>query len=343
MKSILSSKEAFDAGFRAGLRNLLDGYHELGVYILVLANARFDENTWRTFSGPLQSRFELLSSEMRRHRRWFGLDDAEDDLEVFRRIMEVGFAGIEATEFRSVGPWELQFNQLRGFRPPRMTRAEINGIRAPFDYRRFNFNKPFLRKEIFWQGKLLGRNTALFYNKFPFVQLHTLLVPEPKRELPQFLTIADHEYIWQLVTNLCRTLPRVGFGYNSYGAYASVNHLHFQMFQCEQPLPITLPDWKHNGGALSYPVKSYRFESLPESWEFIDTLHREHRSYNLIYLPGVLYCIPRRRQGSYIQSNWTEGFAWHEMAGAFITSRKNDFLILSPEDLGAELARVRVI
>ncbi|MCB1858005.1 MAG: hypothetical protein KDI63_07025 [Gammaproteobacteria bacterium] len=341
MTSIFSSRVAFEEAFKTGLSDLLAGYNELGVFILVLANARFDHQSWERLAHQLEARYRLLSSDLRRHPRWFGLDDAKDDLQVFRRIMEIGLDGISPPECRRVGPWELQFNQLRGFRPPRMTQVETTGIRAPFDQRRFHFNKPFLRKEIMWQGGLFGRNGAIYYNKFPFVPLHALLVPEPKSRHPQYLQAADHDYIWRLVNSLCRTLPCVGFGYNSFGAFASINHLHFQMFQCQRPLPLTDGCWEHNGGNQPYPVRCRRFGSVDESWRYIDSLHRARSSYNLIYLPDTVYCIPRKSQGSYVHSGWTEGFAWHEMGGSFTTSRKADYLMLTADALSAELARVR--
>ena len=187
------------------------------------------------------------------------LDDAEDDLQVFRRLLAVGFGESLVKVCRRAGPWELQFNPLRSFRPPRMTQKVIPHISAPYDAVGFNFNKPFLRKEILWQGWLCGRDAALFYNKFPFVDLHGLLVPEPRAGLSQLLRQQDNEYLWQLTETLARTLPGVGFGYNSLGACASVNHLHFQMFQRARALPVASPDWRHNGGDREYPLSCWSF------------------------------------------------------------------------------------
>ncbi len=184
----------------------------------------------------------------------------------------------------------------------------------------------------------MGRQSALFYNKFPFVELHGLLVPEHQKGIPQFLTKENHEYIWQLTEQLGEKMPGVGFGYNSYGAYASVNHLHFQMFMRSRPLPVAHTQWRHNGGVADYPVKCGVFRTMSEAWEYIDGLHREQRAYNLAYLPGTLYCTLRPQQGSVAVAPWSSGFAWHEMMGSFSLFDHAAFLRLTEKDLTRALA-----
>jgi len=337
--SPFSSPENFRHNFETGLQELLSGYDELGVYILVLANAGFDPVLWQVLGDKLRRRFLRLAANMREtDRQGLILDDAEDDLSVFRRLLAVGFDGLSATEFRQVGPWELQFNPLRAFRPARMTGKAVTRITAPYDPAGFNFNKPFLRKEILWQGWLCGRNAAVFYNKFPFVEMHGLLVPEPRAGLSQFLRERDNDYLWQLTETLARTLPGVGFGYNSLGAYASVNHLHFQMFQRRRMLPVADPLWQHNGGSLAYPLRCQCFFSSAEAWRLVSELHRRNISYNLIYLPGRIYCLRRLRQGEYSHSPWARGFAWYETAGGFTIFERENFNSIGQQELASELA-----
>lgn len=343
MQSPFSSPEDFRSAFEVGLTRLLNDHDELGVYILVLANACFDPKIWSHLSTPLQIKFAKLSEDfIKRQNSGLVSDDVEDDVEVFRQLLEMKFDYLCATESRLVGPWELQYNQLRSLRPPRATNEQVEGISAPFDRDRFHFAKTFLQKEIFWQGELSGRETALFYNKFPFVELHGLLVPEPSKEYPQFLRREDHDYVWELVNSLEASLPGVGFGYNSYGAYASVNHLHFQMFIREQPLAVAAANWYHNGGLEEYPAVCHRFESAASSWDFIDQLHEKETAYNLIYLPGRLFCLPRPKQGASPSLSWSGGFAWHEMAGEFTAFKRNDFLRLEAAELAQALASASI-
>ena len=275
--------------FERQLDQLLTDYDELGVFILVLANAGYDAVIWDDLHKHLEEKYDYLMQSIREHdEKGLVLDDAEDDLMVFRKLMALGFENLKPTRFRNVGHWELQFNRLRSFRPPRMTQAVAEGISAPFNPEGFHFNKPFLRKETFWHGGLEGREISLLYNKFPFVDMHGLLVPEPHAERPQLLTQKDNEYLWSVSETLGGYLPGAGFGYNSYGAGASVNHLHFQMFLREQPLPVADPCWQHNGGDEAYAANCYRFDDAASAWQMIETLHRQEVSYNLVYLPGVV-------------------------------------------------------
>ena len=290
---------------------------------------------------PLRIKFDRLCEEIQANEACgHVLDDADDDLQVFRQLMAMGISRLQHTEFKFLRRWELQFNPLRALRPPRMTGAPVQGISAPFNPDGFNFNRPYLRKEILWAGSLAGRHTALFYNKFPFVDLHGLLVPEPRREQPQLLNEEDHNYVWELTQELASTLPDVGFGYNSYGAFASVNHLHFQMFQRDHALPIANPQWRHNGGALAYPATCFRFSAAGPAWRFIAELHRREISYNLIYLPNRLYCLPRLKQDAYQQPAWTGGFAWYEMAGGYTTYSAEDFEAVDSTDIEAALKQL---
>ena len=340
-----SSTENFRNAFESGLKSLLHEYDELGVYILVLANATFDRLIWDQLAMPLERKFAQLVVDYKKRNLsplMLDPDDSKDDLEVFRQLLAIRFDQLSTTELRHCGHWELQFNQLRSFRPPRMSGKKIEGISAPFDQDGFHFNKPFLRKEIFWRGWLSGRNSVLLYNKFPFVELHGILVPEPKERRSQLLQRDDNEYLWRVTETLAKTLPGMGFGYNSYGAFASVNHLHFQMFIRENPLPISRQEWKHNGGVEPYPAACHCFDNADSTWRYISKLHESQIPYNLIYLPGKVYCLPRLSQGEYPNPDWTRGFAWYEMAGGFTTFSRDNYRNLNGGTLQQELAAVSV-
>jgi hypothetical protein len=316
-------------------------YPGLGSYILVHANACFDREIYQILREELTHRFERLAGYCREAlSEGQSLGGAEDDQLVFLKLMAIGFEDIRATEFRQAGKWELQFNHVRAFRPSRMSRQPVRGIRRPFDPNGFNFNKPYLRKEVFWAGKLLGEEVELLYNKFPFAPLHGLLVPDRKARHEQLLSARLHHYVWSLAENFGVGLPGLGIAYNSYGAYASVNHLHFQLYVRSSPLPIELAHWKHNGGSLSYPSSCRVFCSASEAWAFIEVLHKSETSYNLIYRPGRLYCLARKRQGSYEHAPWTHGFAWYELAGGVTTFSRTDFDTLDETAIEQEMAKL---
>ena len=336
------SEDSLREAFVTGLRQLLD-QPGLGVYILAHANASFDGAVYQLLQQPLRQRYAQLVKSCREAlgngREMAG---APDDQLVFLKLMAIGFDGVQLTEFRQAEEWELQFNPIRAFRPARMAQAAVKGIHKPFKPDGFHFNKPFLRKEVFWSGQLQGLEVELLYNKFPFTPLHGLLVPERRSREPQFLSHPYHLYIWKLTEWLGRGIPGLGFAYNSYGAYASVNHLHFQMFVRDTPLPLTSARWRHNGGALDYPTDCEVYDSVARAWRRLDDLHRSNTSYNLLYLPGRLFCLPRKTQGDYKHGPWTQGFAWHELAGGITTFSRADYETLDAPAIRAELAKLRL-
>ncbi len=334
---IFSSQDRFIDSFKQGLASLLHDYNELGVFILVLANVSFDPGLQQELERKVHARYKLLRRSFKRSPRHFYLDDAKADLRVFRKLLRVGMVGLHHTEFRDEGPWEVQFNQLRSFRPSRIADTKVDGVYTPFSMDRFHFNMPFLIKEIFWEGPLAGRKTSLYYNKFPFMSMHSLVVPERGACRPQYLRHDDMVYLWQMAEQLGETMPHVGFGYNSYGANASINNLHFHMFVREKRLPLLRDEWAHNGGEKEYPVGCRQFVSPDDVWAFISGLHRQKVSYNLVAVPGKIYCLPRRRQGSYCHAAWNRGFAWYEMAGGIATVRRDEYESLDAEQITREL------
>jgi hypothetical protein len=336
------SVDQFRQRFRAGLHRLLE-VPNLGAYILVHANAAIDEPLFEALRPQLLNRYQELAVQCREAlRQGRELAGAADDVSVFLRLMAIGFEHVRPTAFRGLEVWELQFNHLRAFRPTRMTEDRVEGVSRPFDPSGFHFNRPFLRQEAVWSGELLGEQVELLYNKFPFVPLHGLLVPTRESALPQLLTRRHHDYIWRLCESLGESLPGWGAGYNSYGGYASVNHLHFQTFIRDDPLPISQPEWRHHGGERPYPLPCELYLSSSDAWRRIEGLHRASCSYNLIYLPGRLYCLPRRPQGSYESAPWSSGFAWYELAGGFVTSSREAFQSLDDEQIACEMGKLAI-
>ncbi len=338
---IFSSAAELRRAFEHGLAGLLE-QDALGAFILVLANATFERETFARLRDPLALAFSRWDERFER-RDERAIAAAGDDVAVFMRLHQLGFRNLTITRRRRLGPWELQFNQLRAMRPPRMSGAAVGSLHRPFDRDGFHFNKPFLRKEIFWEGVLGGAPVRLLYNKFPFAELHGLLVPHPEANKPQFLSREDHALVWDITQQLGRGLPGVGFGYNAYGAYASVNHLHFQMFvRSTGPYTIESGHWLHNGGSERYPLAVQRHADRDSAWGVLSDLHAVGRTYNLIYRPGLVYVVERAMQGDFVHSGWTSGFAWSELAGAVTVSDEVDFERLSQKDMTAEFARLVV-
>lgn len=325
---------AFAQAFELGLARMIDAHHDLGVFILVLANAVMDARLHARLHAALDARFAQLCADPP--------SATADDEAVFRALRGIGWDKLGAVRGRALDDLEIQLNPLRGLRPPRNAGATIETLQRDFDPDGFHFAKPFLRKEIFWNGALMGRDAALLYNKFPFLPWHGLLVPELHEGHAQYLSADWHAYVFELCAQLGVSLPGVGFGYNAYGANASVNHLHFQMFVREQGLPVAHPHWRHNGGNVPYPARCLRFDDVDQAWEVLSGFHAANQTYNLVYLPGRVYCLPRHFQGTHAHADWNEGYAFYEMAGGLTVFDPRLFDRLNASDLGGELARLTV-
>jgi diadenosine tetraphosphate (Ap4A) HIT family hydrolase len=335
--------EEYRGAFTQGLVELLQ-HDQLGTYILVLANATYDAEIHRKLKQRLEVRFEELAALLTQYLKdGRTLDHTSDDLLVFLKLLTLGFDQLQMSKFRHAGPWQIQYNQLRSFRPARMSNEAITELFKPFDEQDFHFNKHFLEKEIMWRGSLHDRDCSLFYNKFPFAPLHGLLVVEPKRNRPQLLDQDTHGYLWQLAEQMGNKMPGVGFGYNARGAFASVNHQHFQMYVRDKGIyPIEQSLWRHNGGARDYPLPCQSFRTMNQAWEALRELHESNLAYSLLYRPGVLYLTPRSKQGTYEHMDWTGGFAWAEIAGSITTFRGCDFMQLDEQQITNEMKKMAV-
>lgn len=338
----LASTEGYAAAFRLGLERMLAEHADAGVYILALANAAFEPELWTHFRATLATRHARLAdaiiADLRQGRRPAA---PEDDLLVLLQLMAMGFEHVACRETRAADAWEVQFNPVRALRPPRVSGRATRGIAEPFDAAAFHFNKPFLSREIFWSGELLGRPVDLLYNKFPFARRHGLLVPERRLELPQLLSPALHGWAWRLVEALGEALPGIGLAYNSYGAHASVNHLHFQLFERAEPLPAEQPRFAHNGGAEAYPADCQATDEVMDAWLAIDALHARQCPYNLIYRPGRMLLLARRAQGDYDPPAWSSGLAWYELAGGAAVFGRDAYDRLDGAAIAAALAATR--
>jgi len=339
---LFASNDQFRHIFEQGLIKLLN-HDELGVFILVLANASFDQHVHDYTYKDLLKKYQQLADKYRLLLQdGQFLTEPEDDILVFLKLMAMGLDKVSQTEFRHTRQWELQFNHIRSLRPARVSKNNVEGIFLNFNEDGFHFNKTFLEKESYWHGVMNGKHLDIFYNKFPFARFHSLLVPDREACLAQYLNFTYHDYIWQITEQLSETLDGIGMAYNSYGAYSSINHLHFHLFIKEHPLPVTDPVWTHNGGTKAYPIDCKAFQSSTSAWKFIEQLHAQEISYNLIYLPGIVYCLPRKHQGTYVCAGWSSGFAWYEVSGGFTTFNHSQFINLNCQQLEDELSLLKL-
>lgn len=337
LPSPFTSLATLEQGFADGLAAMLENHRGLGVYILVLANAAYDAKVWAQFSPALAARHaELAAALTDTLRRGHKLSEPDDDVLVFLKLDAIGFEHLGIMENRRAGPWDVMFNPIRALRPPRISGLKFESLLRPFDPAGFHFNKSFLAKEILWEGELAGKPARLLYNKFPFARLHGLLVPEASRQLPQTLSPELHGWAWDLCAE--SGVPGLCLGYNSYGAGASVNHLHFQSFVQARPLPVQDARFAHNGGSQHYPLPCQRFDDPAEAWFELDRLHQRNTPYNLIYSNGCLHLVARAPQDSNKLSSQSCGYGWSEIAGAVTLFSRETYDDLNAVAFETELA-----
>lgn len=321
LPEIFKSTGKFSSVYRSHLLKLSKKeitVKDLGMLVFLSAHSTFDNTLYKKTFSKLNSLYKKIAKELEEAPE----ELKNDDYETVLKIAKIGWKNIERVCFKKLkNLWHIQYNELRTLKPSGTAKQEIKSVYKKFDRKKFNFNVPSVKIERFWKGKLNGMDISLFCNKFPFVQNHTLLVPEQNKNLPQFLKRRFHYH----VADLMRSTSGFATGYNSIGAYASVNNLHFQMFVETEPLAVTDKKWKHNGGKQSYPAKCFIFEDNRSSWEFIKILHSENTPYNILYTKEKIYIFPMNFQKKHRKTIFPLGFAWIELSGSFINVSKKDY------------------
>ncbi|KAI4306127.1 hypothetical protein L6164_029434 [Bauhinia variegata] len=174
-----------------------------------------------------------------------------------------------------------QLNEGRHLKK-RPTEFRVDKVLQPFDGNKFNFTKVG-QEELLFQFEASDDGEVQFFpnapidvetspsvvaiNVSPIEYGHVLLIPRIFECMPQRI---DHDS-FLLALQLAREAgnPYFRLGYNSLGAFATINHLHFQAYYMALPFPIEKAPAKKitilNGGVkiselLKYPVRGLVFE-----------------------------------------------------------------------------------
>lgn len=243
------------------------------------------------------------------------------------------------TKRREVGPYVLQFNPLRGYRPKGGAGSKTIVLNEPYgspESPKMNFNRTD-PMETFHSEYLGGIKFDFLYNKYPFAPYHFLMVPEKEKEYNQFLGERNEGDFLAIAWDFLRkdgheSSMRIGF--NSNGAHASFNHFHFQGFFLtdgwEPPIEKMI---RANGGGPFFsrgvrfiPNSSY---TLADARVVLDNLHRNNINYNIYMSPDGIAIFPRKHQGdpSYSplvtsEDSINTGIAFFEMLGEIICPKQ---------------------
>lgn len=189
---VFSSTELYKQSFEDGLTGILQT-RTAGTFILACANIfqhpQFllkNENLLSEVYAYIEEYYRACRSKNQQP------DDSADDISVMNKIIAIGFDKLEPLQSRQVktdtATFVLSFNQLRSFRPARMSKVKDICLNTRFNEDGFHFDKAFLKKEMFAKGEYHGRQVSLLYNKFPFVKYHALLVVDKANHINQYLS-----------------------------------------------------------------------------------------------------------------------------------------------------------
>ncbi|XP_074579497.1 GDP-L-galactose phosphorylase 1-like [Curcuma longa] len=143
-----------------------------------------------------------------------------------------------------------QLNEGRRLKK-RPTEFRIDRVLQPFDPSKFNFTKVGQEEVLFCFEAGKGRKTCFLEsatvgeeNSFNVVAInvspieygHVLLIPLVSDCLPQ--QIDPNSFLLALHMAVEAGSPYFRLGYNSLGAFATINHLHFQAYFLSMPFPV---------------------------------------------------------------------------------------------------------
>lgn len=249
-----------------------------------------------------------------------------------------------------IGPFQLQYNFIRGYRPKGAARMVDVPLNKPLDPEDFNFTKPVLQSEKFYSMKIDDIKFDFFFNKYPFAPYHFILVPNKEELHNQYLDPKNDGRIMRAVSKIINNGSfgdSIRLGYNSYGAHASRNHLHWQGFfvgdgweppfeEVIRTMPLEsdkIIEGHHLQNSLWIPNSERADESLEAHIQEVNERYQrgEDIRFNLYYSPQGIAFFPRRSQGNptYFEllqnSPFTTGYAFFEMLGEIICPDKTVF------------------
>lgn len=141
-----------------------------------------------------------------------------------------------------------QLNEGRATKK-RATEFRVDQVCQTFDASKFNFTKAAM-KEVLFQFKAGATTTTQYHasgsctpspnlvliNVSPIEYGHMLLVPRVNDCIPQLVDQTTTLFALQFVREVANPFFRLG--YNSLGAFGTINHLHFQGYYLQMPYPV---------------------------------------------------------------------------------------------------------
>lgn len=324
----LSSSKAFKHQYIGGLVRLMCSFSDPSSRVLVAACDSYHPD-WCYFSAEeLEKNFRW---SLRQYHILCGFDpktemSSEDDA-IFKAVLtSPASCYLEPAEKRKVGEFSVVYSPIRTLRPMGACK-KMKSRQVEYDpVKEALFTKEYIQKERIWNGELSGVVSAFFYNKFPNLLGHCLVVPWPERRLFQEMTRELHDWTWEIAGLIGDRIPGISFGFNSIGGRATQKQFHLQGSIEEKAFPVTSDVWTHNGGKRDYPGTPLVAVNKEEAWGHVAACLADDRlAYNLLYTPSKLYTFPDQIQGTIPDPWWSSGNGFGDKAGRIITTSRDAF------------------
>lgn len=143
-----------------------------------------------------------------------------------------------------------QLNEGRASKK-RATEFRVDKVVQPFDGSKFNFQKAAMKEVLFQftagavshthyhsKAACTPSPNLVLINVSPIEYGHILLVPRVNDCIPQ--VVDQTSLLFALQCSMEVHNPFFRLGYNSLGAFGTINHLHFQGYFLEMPYPVEI-------------------------------------------------------------------------------------------------------
>lgn len=171
-----------------------------------------------------------------------------------------------------------QLNEGRASKK-RPTEFRVDKVDQRFDESKFNFCKAFQKEALFQfeqgaageasfeeEAEVKSSPNLVLINVSPIEYGHVLLVPRALDNMQQLVTPDTFLLALRFAQEANNPYFRIGF--NSLGAYATVNHLHFQAYYLASPMPLertktSLITRRSGRKGSRNPISIHKLENYP--------------------------------------------------------------------------------
>ncbi|XP_044977883.1 GDP-L-galactose phosphorylase 1-like isoform X1 [Hordeum vulgare subsp. vulgare] len=245
----------------------------------------------------------------------------------------------------------------------RPTEFGMNQVLQPFHSEKFNFTKVKPQEVIFrfqetendsaqyFDGApptVSASPSSILINVSPIGYCHVLLVPRVQECLPQ--RVDQESFLLAMYVAKEARNPFFRVGYNSLGAFATINHLHFQAYYLKVQYPVEKAPTEEltvvgNGVSISqlvqYPVSGFVFEggaSLEDLSQVVSNacifLQENNRPFNVLISESakrvflLLQCYAEKQTSGKASQEFLDmriNPAVWELSGHLVLKRRNDY------------------